>query len=184
MNCGFDMARRDYNVFIFHDVDLLPADNLGEYYTQVPKSPLHIARVWNRYNNNAKYFGGIVSFNKADFEKINGYPNTFWGWGGEDDELYKRVRKCQLPIVAPKTGDISDLEEMDLKQKLSLLKKTDWKCMVKWELLDEHEREWMTNGLASLNYTIDSEVLLNDHCTKATVTLGLNNHWSDSKTTF
>lgn len=32
-----------------------------------------------------KYFGGVVSFSEEDMKRINGYPNTFWGWGGEGE---------------------------------------------------------------------------------------------------
>ena len=49
--------------------------------------PLHIARVWDRYNANPKYLGGAVVFCARDYERINGFPNSFWGWGGEDDAL-------------------------------------------------------------------------------------------------
>ena len=38
------------------------------------------------------YFGGITSFSEKQFREINGFPNNFWGWGGEDDELYKRTK--------------------------------------------------------------------------------------------
>lgn len=24
------------------------------------------------------------------FRKVNGFPNAFWGWGGEDDDLWNR----------------------------------------------------------------------------------------------
>lgn len=83
--------------------------------------PLQRAQVWDRYsnNNNQKYFGGIVSFNIADFEKINGFPNNFWGWGGEDDELMKRVGQCKFTRTEPLAGSITDMEEMDLQDKLS-----------------------------------------------------------------
>uniref|UniRef100_A0A7S4M9S3 WW domain-containing protein n=1 Tax=Odontella aurita TaxID=265563 RepID=A0A7S4M9S3_9STRA len=105
LNIGFDLARRDrrlgHNVFIFHDVDLLPGDDLGEWYAKFPQKPLHIARVWGRYSNNPKYFGGIVSFSAADMRKINGYPNTFWGWGGEDDEMQKRCEKTNMKWESP-----------------------------------------------------------------------------------
>lgn len=35
-------------------------------------------------------FGGAGSFTREHFELINGFSNKFWGWGGEDDDLYKR----------------------------------------------------------------------------------------------
>ena len=102
LNAGFKIACAEgCNVFIFHDVDLMPSAELRLYYTTVPtgKSPVHIARVWDRYNSNDKYFGGIVAFSKEQFEEINGYPNNFWGWGGEDDELMKRAQ--EVYIVPP-----------------------------------------------------------------------------------
>lgn len=42
-----------------------------------------------------RYFGGVVSFSRDDFEAINGFPNTFWGWGGEDDEMYSRIKEVK-----------------------------------------------------------------------------------------
>lgn len=47
--------------------------------------------------NRGRYFGGVVAFNQEDFEKINGFPNTFWGWGGEDDEMYSRIVEVTEP---------------------------------------------------------------------------------------
>ena len=68
-----------------------------KYYIKTPThEPVHSAAVWDRYNQNPKYFGGIVSFNSSMFNTINGYPNNFWGWGGEDDELYKRTKKRRV----------------------------------------------------------------------------------------
>lgn len=82
LNIGFHAASHSkeqvHDVFIFHDVDLLPQDDLGEWYTQYPHTPIHIARVWDRYSNNPKYFGGVVSFSSSDFQSINGFPNNFW----------------------------------------------------------------------------------------------------------
>lgn len=85
LNIGFDVAAKHHtkpdpkgrrhpphDVFIFHDVDLLPNDDLAEWYAKFPSKPLHIARVWGRYSNNPKYFGGIVSFSKSDYKRING----------------------------------------------------------------------------------------------------------------
>ena len=103
LNIGFDYAKRarSHDVYIFHDVDLLPGDDLGTWYSRFPKTPIHIARCWDRYSNNPKYFGGIVSFSASDMKRINGYPNTFWGWGGEDDEMQKRCEKLGVKWEAP-----------------------------------------------------------------------------------
>ena len=97
LNIGFDIANKEgCNIFVFHDVDLIPSIELLEYYTTFPSSPVHVANAWNdRYSVNDKYFGGIVTFSRDDYTRINGYPNNFWGWGGEDDELYKRVQKVK-----------------------------------------------------------------------------------------
>lgn len=106
LNIGFDLAcKAGYSVMIFHDVDLLPLSHqLLEAYSTAPseKQPVHIARVWkDRYSTNDNYFGGIVKFSAKQFVAINGFPNNFWGWGGEDDEMLKRVHKVGSVYAYP-----------------------------------------------------------------------------------
>lgn len=38
----------------------------------------------------AGYFGGVSGLSKSQFLKINGFPNEYWGWGGEDDDIFNR----------------------------------------------------------------------------------------------
>ena len=38
------------------------------------------------------YTGGVLSVWRAQFETINGFSNEFWGWGGEDDDFYNRLK--------------------------------------------------------------------------------------------
>jgi hypothetical protein len=38
-------------------------------------------------------FGGVTAFSVPDFIAANGYPTIYWGWGGEDDDMYGRVTK-------------------------------------------------------------------------------------------
>ena len=157
-------------MFIFHDVDLIPSKDLLPHYTSAPSAgPCHIASVWSRYNNNTKYFGGIVSFTRSQFELINGFPNNFWGWGGEDDEMQKRVVAAHLTATKPEAGSIRDLEEMTLDQKLAFLReRKEQKCGVKWEVLATHDTTWRMNGLKSLNYTVVQDGWLDADCATRT----------------
>lgn len=34
--------------------------------------------------------------------QCNGMSNRFWGWGREDDEFYRRLRKAELQVTKPK----------------------------------------------------------------------------------
>lgn len=38
-----------------------------------------------------EFFGGVSGLTVEQFHKINGFPNAFWGWGGEDDDLWNRL---------------------------------------------------------------------------------------------
>jgi len=199
LNIGFELARRfegiEFNSFVFHDVDLLPQPIILEWYERLPDAPIHIAKCWNRYNNNPKYFGGIVAFSRRDFEVLDGFPNTFWGWGGEDDELERRLDFARLKAWGPSkalNGAVIDLEAMDLTTKLDSLRKTDWKCQVKWEVLDEykmlrnkpHPLWW---GLKNLKFEEIASIELAPHTTKLTVDVLYNfnsdgsEHWANRK---
>lgn len=172
LNIGFEEAEKEgFTNFIFHDADLLPSEELKEYYEYAPTNkPVHIAAVWDRYGGNQKYFGGIVAFNKEMFNRINGYPNNFWGWGGEDDELYNRTRKF-FNILKVQKGSIRDLEEMNIEQKMEYLRENDLKFMLKREALAEHEKTWRNNGLNTLKFRKIGMSSCGEKCEKITVEL-------------
>ena len=96
-NIGALLSQADY--FIFHDVDMLVQGPADYSYTE---HPTHFATHASQFGwkmPHDKYFGGVVGFNRADFEKINGYSNQFWAWGGEDDSLYYSVLASELKIA-------------------------------------------------------------------------------------
>ena len=75
---------------------------------------------------------------------------------------------------------------MTLQEKLAFLKKNrEWKCMVKWEALDEHETTWKTNGMNNLNYKILKTEFMDDTHKASRITtdvqLNPNNHWANAK---
>lgn len=92
LNIGFDLSKDSCDYFCFHDVDMLPK-KIDYSYTQ---EPLHLA--CNVPQFSSYYYGGVNMLSKENFININGFSNEFWGWGGEDDDLLKRVYKIGFPI--------------------------------------------------------------------------------------
>jgi hypothetical protein len=95
-NIGALNSQADY--FIFHDVDMLVQGRADYSYPEHPTLLATNASQFGWKMPFPEYFGGVVAFNRKDFEAINGYSNGFAGWGGEDNELYYRVLACGLPI--------------------------------------------------------------------------------------
>jgi GT2 family glycosyltransferase len=100
-NAGFLIASKEnnYKNYCFHDIDLLPV-NVDYSFADVPTHlSSEVEQLGWRYPpiiNGFEYpdiFGGIILFTKEDYEKINGFSNEYWGWGGEDDDVLLRIRK-------------------------------------------------------------------------------------------
>lgn len=164
-NVGFDIVKdyerkhkgTKFTNFIFTDIDMLPDDELLPYYVNPIDGILSLAIRGTRYEQmdtktRKVFLGGVLGFSRESFEQINGYPNNFWGWGGEDDALiYRLVASNVSTIHMPKSGKVIDLEEkMTVQEKL---KKTviDGK---KWEKLFIDTAMWRTNGMSTLEYKI------------------------------
>ena len=92
LNIGFIKAESLGCTYVaFHDVDMLPIDVDYSY----SKNVYHLATNFISDSDYSKevfqnYFGGVNLFPIESFKKINGYPNDYWGWGFEDDELFRR----------------------------------------------------------------------------------------------
>jgi predicted glycosyltransferase involved in capsule biosynthesis len=46
----------------------------------------------------ADIFGGVSALRRDHFERVNGFSNEFWGWGGEDDDMANRIKFHKLHI--------------------------------------------------------------------------------------
>jgi hypothetical protein len=102
MNVGYSEAseRAAFDCFVFHDVDLVPEDDRN-LYTCPKDMPKHLAVAVNKWKYRliyGNYFGGVSALSKEQFENVNGFSNSFYGWGGEDDDLFHRVEKKGYPV--------------------------------------------------------------------------------------
>ncbi|CAB1317521.1 unnamed protein product, partial [Coregonus sp. 'balchen'] len=112
LNVGYTEALKDaeYDCFIFSDVDLIPMDDRNLYHCY--DQPRHFAIAMDKFGFRlpyAGYFGGVSGLSKKQFLKINGFPNEYWGWGGEDDDIYNRFNKIQNTKNTMKRDGISTL---------------------------------------------------------------------------
>ncbi len=174
-----------FSAFCFHDVDLLPQAALAPWYARPPApAPVHIAGAWPRYAaGNANYIGGITTLSGAQFVAVNGFPNNFWGWGGEDDELRERLQAAGLfPPARPPAalaGAIVDVEEQLAREvggerastKLADGGRAEWRCMWKKELRAYHARTGHANGLRTLRFDVAGARALGARVTVVTVDL-------------
>ncbi|KAA0170889.1 hypothetical protein FNF28_01162 [Cafeteria roenbergensis] len=179
-------ARKDaFDIVVMHDVDLIPTHpGFADLYLRPRPGPVPIAKVWEKYRY-PNYIGGITGFSAPLFRKINGYPNNFWGWGGEDDDLRRRLEAVGHPPStweqppAALNGRIRDLEEELIAerggQRASVKLKEGGSAetlnMVRTERLKETYRSWWRNGLSSLNYRVLGYRSLGPRVTVVTVDL-------------
>ena len=91
----------DVQCIILHDVDLVP--DIEGCNNTVPydkcEYPTRLGNELEHFNWQVMYptlFGGVSGISKKHWMTINGMSNLFSGWGGEDDDLYERVRINQL----------------------------------------------------------------------------------------
>ncbi|XP_054761815.2 beta-1,4-galactosyltransferase 5-like [Lytechinus pictus] len=108
MNVGFVEALNftNYDCVVFHDIDQL-AINVKNYFgcDNMPRHFISGEAIWEWKLYYEDLFGGVTGLTKQQFYDINGLPNIYWGWGGEDDEFANRVKAKDLKRSRPK-GEI------------------------------------------------------------------------------
>jgi len=149
LNIGYLIAKKHYNYdrFIFHDVDSYPDQDLLDFYNQYIDYNIHFACNDYKYNN-FTFSGGVIGFTKTDFEKINGFPNSFFGWGGEDDAMYNRCVLNNIDIYRPEIGKYKlDDHEGPTNYELNKIKKKN----ILYDL-----KNWHKDGIKQImNYYIN-----------------------------
>lgn len=113
MNAGYLEALKEdnYDCFIFHDVDMVP-ENPQNYYGCNNLAPKLLASAISAFGYSTegyfkdKYFGGVTAFTRYQFAHVNGFSNSYYGWGLEDDDARERVlaKYNYISRVSPTVG--------------------------------------------------------------------------------
>lgn len=180
-NIGFMEALKvhRYTHYIISDVDMIPDEELANYYREVPtdNEVISLATRGTVYENptigtissemkeddirqllmrrNNAFLGGVISVNAQTFFSLNGYPCDFWGWGQEDNYLILRMVENGFKISEPLNGRVIDLEfQMNptIKQRNQDKQKEERAI----EKLMNYKRTWDKNGLSNLYYRIEN----------------------------
>ncbi|KAK5641726.1 hypothetical protein RI129_010273 [Pyrocoelia pectoralis] len=148
MNIGYKEALNfnNFHCFIFHDIDLLPEDDRNLY--NCPEQPRHMSVAIDIFKYRLPYkgiFGGVSAISKEHFELLNGFSNSFWGWGGEDDDMSNRIRYHKLHISR---------YPLTIAKYTMLTHKKDRPSPHRYEVLRSGQKRFTKDGINSLKYTL------------------------------
>ena len=83
-----------------HDVDMLPHASVD--YTPLPdRRWAHLVAQASQFGYDLPYdtyVGGVFLIACTIFRNMNGFSNLFSGWGGEDDDFLRRLRRVATPL--------------------------------------------------------------------------------------
>lgn len=151
LNVGMEMAIKDgCEMLITHDVDLLPQKDMLPYYLMHSDYPVHLGDRWKDKYSYSRFIGGVLSMSSVIAEKSNGYPNNFWGWGGEDDALYNRLLTVTDKLYCPENGTYVELKHVhtgEIKKYVNMQKKKNILSDLVY---------WKNHGLKNLKYKLIS----------------------------
>jgi len=152
LNIGFNETKD--KVVCFHDVDLIAHE--FTHYSNPIKGGVHFSGLCEQFNYKVPYekcFGGVTAFDAESFLKCNGFSNEFWGWGGEDDDLYNRTL---LAGIETKFENHKYYSLNHSKQPITDQYKVNKQLVLK--TIDT----WRNSGLNSLRYEIVNKYNLFD----------------------
>jgi len=145
LNVGFHHEKGKYKNYVFHDVDMLPIVSKASY---VPvECPTHYAAIVEQFGWNLaypEYVGGVTAFDEESFVKINGFGNEYWGWGAEDDDLFRRCKAHGLKFMRRENMYSSLNHDRVIDHQLytkNLQKLNEWD-------------KWKDDGLSTLKYEV------------------------------
>jgi DNA-directed RNA polymerase II subunit RPB2 len=162
LNIGYDYIVRnlpEITSFVFHDVDIINEPNIQDkYYGDDTKDIVHLGMLVkdDKYKSDATntFLGRAIRFSKNAFKEINGFPNTFYGWGGEDDALRYRIMSSTLDATIYRPKEDANGYELETTNDIFVKRDPLLTEMHKIEETLSDTLTWKINGLNSLQYSI------------------------------
>ncbi|XP_027227403.2 beta-1,4-galactosyltransferase 4 isoform X2 [Penaeus vannamei] len=148
-NVGFVRARAEgpWDCFVFHDVDCLPENDNNLYFCADQPRHLGVARSKTGYQlvHNNKYMGCANALTGWQVDRVNGWSNRYFGWGGEDNDMSRRIRASGMGVVRmdPAVATYMMLKHPPARRNPD-----------RREILREAVRTYKEDGLNTLNYTL------------------------------
>jgi hypothetical protein len=158
-NIGFDICAEKADYVVFHDIDVLPKQELCDYsYTHYPT---HMCTNLKPYAN---WIGGAFKVRNEDFIKANGFSNDYWGgvfhW---EDFLYRLNKHNLLPVKRFFTKDIYKPHRLiDTKEMNKFSKKTVYPFVSDQNNCAFIKSNKKTDYLFEDSFTISMNVWIND----------------------
>ncbi|XP_013416407.1 beta-1,4-galactosyltransferase 1 [Lingula anatina] len=94
----------DFDCVIFHDVDMLLENDHNMYWCYNMTRPRHLSPAVDKFRYQLPYHilvGGVLAMTRHMFKRVNGFSNQFWGWGGEDDDMWGRLVAVNTTVDRP-----------------------------------------------------------------------------------
>uniref|UniRef100_W5MCA9 Beta-1,4-galactosyltransferase n=1 Tax=Lepisosteus oculatus TaxID=7918 RepID=W5MCA9_LEPOC len=154
LNVGFKeaMKEEEWTCMFYHDVDLIPEDDRNLY--TCDRHPKHVSIAMDKFGYKLPYntyFGGVSALTPEQYLKMNGFPNNYWGWGGEDDDIAVRVALSGMLISRPsvQVGRYKMIKHEHDKGNEENPKR--------FNLLAKTRRTWKQDGMNTMEYRVLSK---------------------------
>ena len=131
-----------------------------------PDQPRHMSVAVDTLNYRLPYkdiFGGVSALTRSQMQKVNGFSNEFWGWGGEDDDMANRIKYYGFKITRYRNQiarykmlkhkkDTPNPERSVPQIDVLIHWLTGWLCPNRYKKLYKGRARFKTDGLNSLQY--------------------------------
>lgn len=158
-NVGADLTKDSADYFVFHDIDILPKQEMCNY--EYDYYPTHLCPNLRPYPH---WIGGAFKISKQDFLTANGFSNDYWGGTFHWNDFLYRLNKHNLLLTKRfftkniyKPHILTDVKEVNKYIKKTIYpfnSSNDNCCLIK--------SNKTTDYIFEDSYTISLNIFIND----------------------